>query len=107
MLFCYHFEFKSLGYKKMAYATVVIAFFEWLMLVITRAHWIIDFTTAIAYAFVLHRIGEYLTYLTEVKGFGYPKLTRRSFYFSPCAKCGSATSKTDHLLSEGELKLQH
>ena len=66
VLFLYTFEYYSVGYKTMSYLTVFIAFLEGLMLVITRAHFIIDFTTAIAFSFVLHRLGELLSHLTEV-----------------------------------------
>lgn len=87
----------------MSYLTVLIAVVEALMLVITRAHWIIDFTTAIACAFILHPLGEKLSYFADVKGFGYPKLTRSSFHYTPCAKCGAATSKPELHLRRREL----
>jgi hypothetical protein len=51
-------EYYSVGYKKMSYLTMIIAVIEAAMLVTTRTHFIIDFATAIAFAFVLHRFGE-------------------------------------------------
>jgi hypothetical protein len=72
----------------MLWTTLLIAIAEWIMLVFTRTHFFIDFTTAIAFAILLNRFGEWLSYYSDVKGLGYPKIRRSYFNYVPCDKCG-------------------
>lgn len=107
VLMLYASEYYCVGYKKMSYLTCLVAVTEWYMLVVTRAHFIIDFTTAIPFALMMNKISEKVCYLTDVKGFGYQKHNNRSsFHYNPCDKCGWCNGKPEKYLSNSELELQ-
>jgi|DEB19_MinimDraft_2_1074335.scaffolds.fasta_scaffold365808_1 hypothetical protein len=75
------------------------------MMALVRTHFLIDITAAVAFAAIIHRVGERLSYYTDVAGFGYPSSIRASFHFTPCPKCGTSCSKPEHYLRKEELAL--
>jgi len=79
-------------------AVLFIMFNEWLMLTNLRTHYLIDFTSGIAFAMIVFKIGEKLDYYADVLIIGLPYEKRRSHFYIPCAKCGWNNKKAEFLI---------
>jgi hypothetical protein len=66
-------EWGALGWYKIMWLSVFICFNEYLMLTLTRTHYVIDIITGILIARVFIRTGEKLAYFYDVKIMGLPK----------------------------------
>ena len=84
----YLLEFISQKNRVLTYLSIVFTLLEWFMLIITRAHFFIDFSTAVAVAYISHRLAEKFTYFWDVKLFGLRSHQRNSLHFKPCPRCG-------------------
>lgn len=61
------FEYHASGYKKLFYVTLCVMIFEWIMLTFLRTHYFIDLITGLIVAKYLHRFGEYISFVFDVK----------------------------------------
>jgi hypothetical protein len=75
------------------------------MMALVRTHFLIDITTGVAFAALVHLWSERISYYTDVAGFGYPSSIRTSYHFTFCGKCGTSCSKPELYLRKDELAL--
>ena len=81
-------EYLAMRWHKMAAFMVFLVIDSLIMCTLVRTHYVIDYSTAYAFARVLHRIGEKLSYYPDVKLCGYPREKRFALNYDPCPKCG-------------------
>mmetsp|Transcript_1077 Transcript_1077/g.718 ORF Transcript_1077/g.718 Transcript_1077/m.718 type:complete len:157 (+) Transcript_1077:594-1064(+) len=101
------FEYYASGYKKLFLITFCVMVFEWIMLMFLRTHYFIDLITGLIVAKYLHRFGEYLSFLFDVKLLRVPHAKRMSYYYKPCPKCGVSKPRASNYVDKTELKNQH
>ena len=101
------FEYHASGYKKLFYGGLCVVIFEWIMLMLLRTHYFIDLITGLIVAKYLHRFGEYLSFILDVKLLKIPHEKRMSHYYKPCPKCGISKPCASNYVDKTELKNQH
>ena len=89
----------------MAIATLVVLLCEFAMLTVTRAHYVIDFTTAVPFGILIHRVGEMCSYYYDVALMGLPREKREAYWFLPCQKCGASNERAEMFMPRGEVEL--
>ena len=100
------YEHLALGHNKLALFTLFVIAHNFWMLVITRTHYIIDFTTAVAFGYSCHKLSEKLCYYWDVSINGFPASKRSNFWYTPCPRCGWNNQRPELLVYENELQTQ-
>lgn len=73
------------------------------MLMFLRTHYFIDLITGLIVAKYLHRFGEYLSFIFDVKLLKIPHEKRQAFYFKPCPRCGVSFTPASKFVDKTEL----
>lgn len=81
-------EWQALGWYKMMWIGIFICINEYILMTVTRGHYVIDIVTGVLIARLFIKTGEWLAYYYDVKILGLPKKKRESYYYKPCSKCG-------------------
>lgn len=66
-------EYLAMKWHKMAAIIIFVIVDVWVSLTFLRTHYIIDFTTGYVYGRFVHRYGEKISYLPDVKLLGWPR----------------------------------
>jgi|Transcript_45088 hypothetical protein len=102
----YSSEYLAMKWYKMAGVIIFCVVDVWIALTFLRTHYIIDFTSGYVYARFVHRYGEKLSYLADVKLLGWPRHKRTGHNYDPCPKCGWGNPALLQLTVSKEVDLQ-
>ena len=102
----YSSEYLSMKFNKMAAIIIFVVCDVWISLTFLRTHYIIDFTTGHVYGRLVHRFGEKLCWIADVKLLGWPRQKRFAHNFDPCPKCGWGNEAILRVTTEEDVVLQ-
>jgi len=99
----YTMEMWALGHKKMTLVGVLIVIYEWIFMIFSRQHFIIDMLSGLVISLSCHRLGEMLCYPIECWVIRQRKARRETFWYKVCGRCGWLCCDASKLVSENEL----
>lgn len=103
-------EARTKGWYRLSWFCFFVMCNQWLMMMLIRAHYVIDMVSGLIIAHYLHILAERLSFLVDVKIMrqhltkGDP---RERYYFKPCKACGWSNKCTkDYLAPEEKVELK-
>ena len=82
-------EFRAMRWYKASYMCIFVLVNQWIMMTLTRAHYIIDLITGLIFGHYFFMLAEWVSYYVDVKVLGVVSLKRRGrMAWIPCKSCG-------------------
>ena len=81
-------EFKAIGWIKSSFIASLLCIDMWVLLMLLRTHYVIDFISGLIFAVLSHHFGEKISFFIDVKVFGYRRCARQKKDYDPCPRCG-------------------
>lgn len=96
-------ELFALGHKKMSLLGLFIIVHEWIFMIFSRQHYIIDLFSGVIISLTCHRLGEIMCYPIDCLLFKMRKARRETFWYKVCGRCGWLCCDAARLVSAEEL----